>query len=244
MIDIHCHLLAGVDDGAPTLEEAVAMARVLEKCGYHTLAISPHVGEGPGGNVPRALAELKRAELAEHLHKERIEIAILPNGEHHLTTRLLEMIQARDVTPIGGSSSWLLVELPWPGMAQIESGMFNLQLSGFDLVLAHPERYSYLDIPTVQRLVERGVKMQVELGSFIKMYGQRAHGKVMAMMEQQLVHVIATDLHRSKDAAQWIPAAFSVLEQEFGKEARTLLAVTNPQALCSGAAEDSIFAYC
>ena len=161
MLDLHCHILPGVDDGSPDWETSLAMARLLVDSGFTQVAPSPHYGEGPGGDVPIAVADSLRSELREKLRVEGIDLEILPNAEHFVSPRLFERIEQDSVVTIGGEGKWLLVELPWQSIPESESVLFRLQMKGFRLVLAHPERYQYVEPDMVERLVQRGVKMQL-----------------------------------------------------------------------------------
>ena len=139
MIDLHCHILPGVDDGAPDMESAVEMARALRGVGFRTIAPSPHFGEGSNGDVPLVVASETREKLAGVLAQEGIELALLPNAEHHLRPSLFDRLDAGDVMPIGGpEGKWILVEFPWQPIPEPEDIIFRLQMKGFRVVLAHP----------------------------------------------------------------------------------------------------------
>ena len=113
MLDIHCHILPGVDDGAPDLDVSLQMAELLYGAGFRKIAASPHYGEGSAGDVPIELATSRRAELNDALKQAGIDVEILPNAEHHLRPSLFDRLDAGAVVPIGGQGKWLLVELPW-----------------------------------------------------------------------------------------------------------------------------------
>ncbi len=143
-------------------------------------------------------------------------------------------------TPIGGTTRWLLVELPWEEIAQPEQILFRLQTKGYRLMLAHPERYSYLTTDAAEGLVERGVRMQIELGSFVDVYGARARARAEAMADRGLIHVLATDLHRPKQATEWLGASLAAVRREFGDAAIRAALVDNPQAILNDATTEAI----
>ena len=235
MLDLHCHILPGVDDGAADLDAAVAMARCLSAAGYDAVAPSPHFGEGPGGDVSREQAAAGRVQLAERLAAEGIELQLLPNAEHHVTMELLARIDRGEVQPIGGDGKWLLVELPWQPLTDPEGVLFRIQSKGYRLLLAHPERYRYLELDVIERLVERDVKMQLEIGSFISLYGKQAHFRALAMTDRGLSHVLASDMHRPDDAAAWLSGGLRAVADRYGKRAVQVGAADNPRALAGGA---------
>ena len=101
MIDLHCHLLPSVDDGAADLDAALAMADVLVAVGFTIVAASPHMGTGPGGDVSRSRAEAARAILDGELTRRGVGLRVLPNAEHHVSGELFERLAAGDGVPVG-----------------------------------------------------------------------------------------------------------------------------------------------
>ena len=204
MLDLHCHILPGVDDGATDLDEAVAMARALVAVGFRGVAASPHAG-GPGGDT-RPCAGGRGAPLCggASARPRRSRSRCSPTPSTRLTPSCSSGSTPGEVVPIGGSGHWLLVEMPWTGLADPEGVLFRLQAKGLRLLLAHPERHPFLDEQLLRRLVERGVKMQLELASFVGMLGEEAQARAEWLMGERLGHVLATDLHSPRQAELWI----------------------------------------
>lgn len=240
VLDLHCHLLPGVDDGAPDLATALAMGRALVDAGFTEVAVSPHYGEGPGGDVPIDRARVVRAEVQTALDAAQIPLQLLPNAEHHVSALLFERIAQGAVVPVGGQGRWLLTELPWAPMPQVETALFRLQVKGFQVLLAHPERYRYVELETLARLVERGVRLQLELGSFVQAYGRRAFRRASALMEQGLAHVLASDLHRAQDAAAYLRTSLAYVSSRYGEKALRRGVCDNPVALVSDADSNAV----
>lgn len=240
MIDLHCHLLPGVDDGAPDLETALEMAQLLVRAGFSEVAASPHFGEGPGGDVAVERAAETRALLQGAIEKAGIPLGLLPNAEHYVSPALFERAAAGLLTPIGGRGRWLLVELPWERIAQPEVVLFRLQAKGWKLLLAHPERYGYMEPAALRGLVERGVRMQLEIGSFIGAFGDRAARRAEDLMARGHAHVLATDLHRPKQGEDWLAAGLAAVSRRYGAEALTRGTLTNPRALLADAALEDV----
>ena len=101
---------------------------------------------------------------------------------------------------------WLLTELPWQPLVDVEGVLFRIQAAGFRVLLAHPDRYNHLDTEVVARLVDRGVRTQLEIGSFANLYGRRGHFRAIDLADNGLAHVLATDMHSPADAPAWISA--------------------------------------
>ena len=231
MIDVHNHILPGVDDGASDMASALEMARILEDLGFDTVAASPHLGMGPGGDVcPRHAAEV-RAELSAALVSEGISLKLLPNSEHHVTPELFERILSQQVVPVGGESRWLLIELPWMPLNNVADVLFRIRTKGFKVLLAHPERYKYLSNEEGEKLVAQGIRFQLELGSFVGFYGGKAQDKAMGYMRSFHAHVLASDLHAPQGAGQWLGKALDVIRDKWGGDALELGLRTNPQYL-------------
>lgn len=235
MLDIHCHILPGVDDGSPDIGVSLEMAEVLWDAGFRQIAASPHYGEGSAGDVPIELAAEKRKELSGALAEAGIELEILPNAEHHLRPSLFDRLDAGAVVPIGGHGKWLLVELPWQPIPDPEKIIFRIQMKGYRVILAHPERYKYIEPPMVERFVERGVLMQIELGSFADLYGRRARKRALRYADKGQCHAMATDLHHSKGAREWIADASKYVRKRYGDEGYERVLAHNPKLLTQNA---------
>lgn len=239
-LDVHCHILPGVDDGAPDMETALDMARLFVAQGYTALAPSPHFGVGPGGHVPKDVADNARQALREALATEGIALEILPGSEHHMSPELFQAITQGEVTPVGGASKWLLTEFPWQPIARVEDLLFRLQTTGHKVLLAHPERQPYLDFDLLGRLVERGVCLQLEIGSFVGVYGRSAQSMAMRLADEGLAHIFASDLHHTKRSSQWLPAGLKAITDRYGKGALIRGLTENPRALVADAGVSDI----
>lgn len=240
MLDIHNHVLPGVDDGARTLDESMELVRELLRAGFSSLAPSPHHGGGAGGDVPAPQAQTAREQLQERLALEKLEVDLLPNSEHCVTPELFERMSAGvELTTIGGSGRWLLVELPWEGVPQAGEQLFRIQTKGYRIVLAHPERYQFLSTDAAVSLVDRGVKLQLEIGSFVGMYGDRARKRAEVLLEGGHAHVLASDAHRPEQC-EWVRQALELLRREYGEAVVEIGCDTNPRALVNDAPGDGL----
>lgn len=244
-IDLHCHILPGLDDGAPDMEAALQMGRELVAAGYSVVATSPHHGEGPGGDVGFLAQQAVRAQLTEAFAQAGIALKLLPNAEHHLTPGLLQRIEkaeAGGLVGIGsedGSTRWLLVELPWQRVPHLDVLLFRLQAFGYRILLAHPERMRHIDLATWQSFVRRGCRMQLDLGSVVGRYGKRAQTQARALFAEGLVHVVGTDLHRPQASKPWLGRAFEMLQQWVGAEGLMQLTEVHPKKILEGEPPDA-----
>lgn len=197
MIDLHSHVLPGLDDGAASLEESLGIARAAAADGTVALAGTPHVREVDYPTAPEAMEHALGAVRAA-VAADGIEIAILGGGE--LALDRLGALSNDDLRRfgLGGSARYVLLEMPyldWP--LELRDRAFELQLRGFTPVLAHPERN-----PAVQEqpallaeLVQAGVLVQLTAASVDGRGGRRAQKTASVLLDAGLAHLIASDAH-------------------------------------------------
>jgi protein-tyrosine phosphatase len=195
MIDLHAHILPGLDDGPSSLEESIAMARVALAGGTRALATTTHVDN----HFALSPADLgaARAALTKRLAETGIELELLAGGEI-APARLADLDDEalRGLTLGGGP--YVLLECPLtPGNAGLDFMVADLQRRGFGVVLGHPERSPALlrDPARLAALTERGALAQVTTGSLIGAFGGVVQRAAISMLEQGLVHVLASDAH-------------------------------------------------
>lgn len=203
VIDLHSHILPGIDDGAGELEASVSMAHTAVAEGIDRIAATPHVSadyEYDLGSIPRLAHELSR-ELAER----EIPLAIVPGAEVALE-RVGELSEDQLRGLCLGEGPYLLVESPYASSAPfIDDAIFNLQVLGLRPVLAHPERcpHFHADLARLATLAERGVLCSVNAGSMAGRFGPGAQRLALRLFRQGLVHNVASDSH---DAQRRPPA--------------------------------------
>ena len=198
MIDLHCHVLPGIDDGPPTFEASIEMARDAERDGITTIAATPHIlPEYPANDA--ALVRAKIAELEPRLEAAGVSVAIVGGGEVDALHALdLSDEQLRALTLGGGR--WLLLECPLSTVAAPAFLPTAKQLArrGHQLLLAHPERSPvFLRNPErLDQLVnEEGMLAQVTAGSLSGQFGRTVRELAHKLVERRVVHVAASDGH-------------------------------------------------
>ena len=198
MIDLHSHILPGIDDGPADLEESIGVARDAAADGVATLAATPHL-RSDYPSVPLHELPQRCAELTEQLARAGIALQVVAGGEVDILWA--QQASADDIraASFGQRGSDLLLETPYgPLTPSFEELAFRLSAQGLRLLLAHPERS-----PTFQRdpdrlaaLVRRGVLVQVTAGSLAKADRRSASRRMaLSLVEQGLAHVIASDTH-------------------------------------------------
>lgn len=232
MIDLHIHLLPAVDDGAASLEVSLAMLELARSHGFARLVATPHL-DGP---LSRSYAERVGAALSAvrslaALHNVPISIDL--GYEIQLSPDLPARLSAGETSTLAGSRT-VLVELPFAGWPNFtEQTLFSIQTLGFRPLLAHPERYAAVqsDVARAIDLAERGIGLQVTLGSLVGLFGKPAQRIAEQLLKQDVVTVLATDAH---SAGQRFVSAGDGLERAerlIGAARTRQLVVENPAAL-------------
>jgi protein-tyrosine phosphatase len=218
MVDVHCHILPGVDDGPKSMDEAVAMLRVAQGDGISTVVATPHFGGRfgePDPDVLRTLVDRVNARARE----EGLAIAVLPGCEAHLDLDLPTRLEAGKVLTFGGDRQYVLVEVvaePLPLYAL--DVCFQLRVMGVQPILAHGERVAMTEAGRgfVRRFVEQGGLVQVNADAIGGQVGWRVRRLCQRMIKEELVHVIASDGH----SPTWRPPVLTVCLRGFPKSAR------------------------
>jgi protein-tyrosine phosphatase len=195
LIDLHSHILPGLDDGMRTVEESVELARDAAAAGTEAIAGTPHVRrEWPTtpAAMERALAEVQAAVEAAG-----VPIRILPGGELALEELDRDLAELRRFG-LGGNPDYLLVETPYYGWPlDIEHRLFQLRAAGITPLLAHPERNAEVqaDPQKVAALVQSGTLVQITAASLDGRAGRRAQAMGLQLIDAGLAHVVASDAH-------------------------------------------------
>ena len=195
MIDLHSHILPGLDDGVRTLEESVELAREAAAGGVEAIAATPHVRRDFPTSADGMEAALR--EVQDAVAAAGIAIRVLAGGE-----LALEQLGQRDPGELrrfglGGNPAYLLVETPYHGWPlDVEDRFFRLRAAGITPVLAHPERNADVrsDLERVRRLVRAGTLVQVTASSLDGRGGRRARETALELVREGLVHLVASDL--------------------------------------------------
>lgn len=196
MIDLHSHILPGLDDGARDLGVALEMGRRYAAQGVTHVACTPHILPGlyhnSGSGIREAVAALQRA-----LDMADIPLRLVAGADNHVIPDFVARLRAGELLAID-DSRYVLVEPPHHvAPSRLDDLLFAIVMAGFTPIVTHPERLSWIerDYDLVWRLVDMGVWMQVTSGSLRGVFGQRARYWAERMLGEGRVHVLATDAH-------------------------------------------------
>ena len=230
MIDLHLHLLPGIDDGAQSIDESQAMLAGLRELGFRSVVATPHLLDRLHSEDQWRIAAA-HAEVAAAAAAYGVNVAL--GYEVALTPDLPARLAAGEPVTLAGSRA-ILVELPvvgWP--TYTESALFALQTAGYRPLLAHPERYAAVqqEPDLALDLVSRGILLQVTLGSFVGLFGKRAQKLAELLLRQQAIHILASDAHSAGHRLTAVAQARRRVVHLAGERAALALIDDNPRAL-------------
>ena len=237
MIDLHNHLLPGIDDGAKKVEETLEFLRIARRDGVQVVVATPHMKPGVYDNDRDTILQ-RVAMVREAARGDEAEgVELLPGAEVYYTADLAARARAGALMTVGDRGRYLLLELPYQqSPMHVDDSIFQLRLLGITPLMAHPERVAYYleDIERVAASVRLGALTQVTACSLTGTFGDKARDFARAMLERNLVHVLASDSHdvryRPPIMSEGLRAAAAVL----GESRARRLVQDIPRAILDG----------
>ncbi|CAG9621390.1 tyrosine-protein phosphatase [Sutcliffiella rhizosphaerae] len=235
MIDIHCHILPSVDDGAKHMTESLEMARAAEKEGITAIVATPHHNNGQYMNTKLDIME-KVKELNGRIQKEGIDITILPGQECRISGEMLDQLDREELLTMNDKDKYIFVELPSSQVPlYTEQIIYDIQLKGITPIIVHPERNAELieNPEKLYQLVKNGACTQVTAASVVGKFGKKIKKFAIDMIEANLTHFVASDAHNLKNRSFQMSEAYKIIEKECGSDA-TYLLMENAELLVEG----------
>jgi protein-tyrosine phosphatase len=232
LIDLHSHLLPGIDDGAKDLTMSLAMARMASADGISTMACTPHILPGVYNNSGPAIRRAV-ARLAESIVQAGIPISLVTGADVHIAPDLdFQLRDGRALTL--NNSRYLLLEPPHHVLPpRLDDLIFGLQAAGYVPILTHPERLSWLEghYDLIGRLVSSSVLMQITAGSVMGRFGRRPRYWAERMLDEGLCHLLATDAHNTEQRPPRMADARDVVAQRLGDDEAINLVLRRPHGV-------------
>jgi len=228
-VDIHSHVLYGLDDGAKTLDESVEMLRVAEESGTAHIVATPHAN-----SRFKFRPDVIAARVAELQPLTRVTIH--RGCDFHLQIDNIQSALAHPEKYTVDGGPYLLVEFPDVIFAGSDEILSQLLDAGMLPIVTHPERNSTLQrkLDDLARWIEMGCYVQVTAGSILGGFGRAARSSSFEMLDRRLVHFIASDTHDPAHRSPRLDEAFAVLAERYGDESARALFVENPAAVLTG----------
>ena len=232
MIDLHSHILPGIDDGAIDITKSLAMARLAVEDGTTHLACTPHFMPGVYENTVPVVARLMD-ELSAAFQKNTIELTLIRGGDVHIAPDIAEKL-ANGALPTLGDSKYFLFEPPHhvlpPGIIFLCKGIMK---AGFVPVLTHPERLTWIEshYDMICQLEEMGVVVQLTAGSITGTFGKRALYWSERMLDEGRVDIIASDAHNTNSRPPGLSRARDLIAARLNYTAAMMMVLGNPELI-------------
>lgn len=241
MLDLHCHILPGIDDGAPDVQTSLAMARIAVDDGITLTACTPHIYPGLYDNNAQMILQGIEV-LTRALQHAGIDLQLTCGADTHLAPDLVGGLRNGRI-PTLNHTRYFLLEPPHHVLPpRLIDSCFALQSAGYVPVLTHPERLSYVDSAygMFQELARRGIWMQITAGSLTGRFGSKPRYWAEKMMDEGLVHILATDSHGVDRRPPLLAEGRQAAEKWVDKAEALRLVVDRPRAIIDNLAPDSV----
>jgi protein-tyrosine phosphatase len=232
LIDLHCHMLPELDDGAADLAVSLDMAKMAIADGISTVVCTPHILPTVYDNSgPAIRAAVIRLEAA--LTRAGIPLRVLPGADVHIAPDLIESLRCGRVLSLAGSR-YLLLEPPHHVFPpSLQDCVFGLMTAGYVPILTHPERLDWIGqhYDIIHQLATTGTLMQITGGSLTGRFGKRAQHWSQLMLDDGLIDIVATDAHDTKKRPPRLSEAVQLVANRCSGEEANMMVVTRPQAI-------------
>lgn len=232
MIDLHTHILPGIDDGAKSLELSLEMARIAVADGTTVMACTPHIYPGlymnDGAGIRRARDKLQMA-----LDAKQIALRLVVGADAHLVPELLDGLKSGRVPTLNGSRYFLLEPSHHVQPPRFEDSVFEIMAAGYVPVITHPERLTWIEEHYEQflTLAGRGAWLQLTAGALVGKFGKRARYWSERLLGDGVIQLVASDAHTASVRSPRMSDALPLLEKAVGAEETQRLVLGRPQAI-------------
>jgi protein-tyrosine phosphatase len=241
LIDLHSHILPGVDDGARTLEESLTMGKMAADEGIEVMACTPHFMPGLYDNIASDIRH-RVAALNDAFQDSGIDIALIVGSDAHMRPDFVEALQNGTILTLH-DTRYVLFEPPHVVMPKrLDELLFNIQAAGFVPILTHPERLQWIEqgYEDVVQLAKSGVMIQLTAGSITGRFGKRAAYWSRKMLAEGLVSIVATDCHNLESRPPRLVNALELVQSELGQEEGLNLVLRRPELILENAAPEEL----
>lgn len=232
MIDLHCHMLPGLDDGPCDLETSLEMARMAVADGVTTVACTSHILPGLYPNTAAGLL-VAMDNLRTALRQSNIALDLVCGADAHMDVQFTEKLARREIPTLAGSR-YVLVEPPYHvAPIRMEQFFFQILLAGYVPILTHPERLRWISerYSMIERLSRHGVWMQITASSLTGSFGRDPRYWAERMLDEGRVQVLATDAHDTHRRPPNLSKGWQAAATRVGEHEATHLVLTRPRGV-------------
>ncbi|WP_406944938.1 tyrosine-protein phosphatase [Halobacillus sp. SY10] len=218
MIDLHSHILPGVDDGAQTVEESIQMAEAAVKDGITKIVATPHHRNGAFDNFKNDIL-IQVTELNRTFRERGIELEVLPGQESRIHGEMIDGLDADEILPVNHETTYVFVEFPSSSVPKYANQLlFDLQVAGYKPIIVHPERNKQImeNPDLLYSFVKKGAFVQVTAASVCGKFGKKIKKFSHQLIKANLAHLIASDAHNTTSRGFCMKDAYSEVRESFG----------------------------
>jgi len=250
MIDIHAHILPGLDDGPEDIEESLKMCRLAERDGIHTIIATPHINPGlyePSKEIilskvtelNRILSRSVRSDRQDRpkCQKDQTNLKVLPGSDIHLDSLLSKGLRKDELLFINDNRRYILLELPdYFLFNPAKKFLADLRQEGIIPIISHPERNALIqsNVEMLSDFIRLGALSQITAMSIMGYFGKKAKDAVQIFLRLNLAHIIASDAHSSAHRPPVLSGAYSEVSKIIGRENAWKMVNEIPLAIIEG----------
>lgn len=231
-IDIHCHILPGIDDGSDSMETSLKMLHMAEEDGISQIILTPH-NKPWHNNIDRIGMNAKVDQLREQMRREGLGIRLYTGSELFYRSSLTEELD-QGMAETLADSQYVLAEFdPLADYDYIRNGIYTLLMGGYSPIAAHVERYKNVCCRTdrIVELIEMGCLMQVNAGSIMGQYGGGVKRLTKKMLKENLIHFVATDAHDTDRRSPRLSQCAEYIGRKYGEDVKRRLFYDHPMCV-------------
>ncbi|HET6389285.1 tyrosine-protein phosphatase [Hyphomicrobium sp.] len=241
MIDVHCHILPGIDDGAPDIRASLRMASALIDDGVEAVVCTPHILPGlyhnTGPLIRAATEELRSALAAAGVH-----LSLFSGADAHICPDFGAKLKSGEILTLA-DSRYVLLELPMHVRPEpLTKFVFELMVAGYVPIISHPERLAWIEphFSLIRRLARSGVWFQVTSGSLLGAFGRSAKYWAERLLDEGFVHLLATDAHDLERRAPDLKRGRDAAASRVGDVEANHLVFTRPQGILANTSPSNL----
>lgn len=230
MVDFHTHILPNIDDGSKNVQETFSLIKEAENVGFDTIISTSHYIE-QYYNTPNKDRKIWLDALSSKFDEQNINMKLYLGSEIYITEKIIDLIKEEEAATIN-NTNYVLFELPMNAKPfYLNDVIFELLKHDMKPILAHPERYSFVqkNPNDVYDLIQKGVLMQSNYGSFMGYYGNSVKVTVKKLLKNNMIHFLGSDVHKPKTIYPKIPEVLEELKKLIGEEKVYELTEKNPR---------------
>jgi len=241
VIDLHCHILPGIDDGAPDIDLSLAMARRAVEDGITITACTPHIMPGYYENAGPGIREHVKA-LQTVLDENDIPLTLTTGADVHLVTDLVAGLKAGRILSLADSRYFLFEPPHNVAPPRMMDSIFDVMSAGYVPIITHPERLRWIEeqYNVMGQAVHNGAWIQLTAASVTGKFGKRPQYWSERMLDEGLVHILATDAHNMRTRSPILSEAVEAVSKRLGEEAARDMVFTRPRAVLDNAVPSSL----